>query len=102
MAMNDVPPGACGGFEKLTVSTAVVAFTASNYSGRNVSASKAKIFCQTAAIYCRWDGTDPDSSTGFIMAANQILDLDHPDDIKRFRAIRLGGSDGVLHAHFHR
>lgn len=100
MAIADVTPGSAGGFEKLAVAGSAVGFSSANYSSGPVVATRARIFCQTGSVFCRWDGSDPDGTTGFLMNTNTVLELNHPMDIARFRAIQNVGA--TLHAIFYR
>ena len=82
-------------FEKLTVSSTAKALTATKYVKRSTSdipnqvAHFAVISVETDQIRYRLDGTDPDSSTGHLLSAGDVLVLDNPDDIRNFRAIRV-------------
>jgi hypothetical protein len=50
---------------------------------------------QGAALRARWDGTDPDASTGFLWSANETKDL--PASLaKSIKWIRATGSDATV------
>lgn len=90
-------------FEKITVSTTAVGFTASKIAP--TSAGRATlVVCsvETNPIRVRMDGTNPDASTGVAYVAGSTITLNGYQDISRFKAIRSGGADGTLNCQISR
>lgn len=79
--------------EVITVSTVSIGFTAATIARGAVTA-----FCTLASADIRfWNhGTAPSSTVGHAMAAGQSFTLYGATNLSNFRAIRSGGSDGVL------
>lgn len=96
------------GEQDLTVSTTAVGFTASNYivaAGGNHSSDLAKAnfaFVTVDAQPIRWSivGTPLAGSAGHVYASGTSFWLFGHDQIQNFKAIRTGGTDGVLHVTF--
>jgi hypothetical protein len=101
MGMNDVPIGACGGFENLTVSSSSVSFDAANYSENAAVAGYAKGIVETNSIRWRCDGGSVSTTVGTLAIAGSTIELNHPADIARFRAIA-AAADGALQIAFWR
>lgn len=88
-------------YETITVANSAIGFTASKItpsSGDYANKDAVVAFCrnETANIRYRLDGTDPDSSTGILLKSDETLILVGISNIKRFRAIRTGGTSGSL------
>lgn len=81
------------GFETVTVGTTAIGVTAS--SGDNV-AHRAVMTVETAQIRFRYDGTDPTSTVGHLANVGDRLTLEGRANIRRFRAIRTGGTSASL------
>lgn len=81
-------------FEKITVSTSAVGISTAKITrpsttlGQSRTAEYAVVTVETNNIRYRTDGTNPDSTTGHLLAAGDALLLDNYDDIRRFKAIR--------------
>lgn len=94
-------PG-CFAFETLTVSNSVKTLTAATYVSKPTTAAPtrsaqfATISVESNPLRYRLDGTDPDASTGHLLAAGDVLFLSSYDDIANFKAIRQGGSDSTI------
>jgi hypothetical protein len=73
------------GFQKLTVSNSAVGFTLpSSPQVRSV------IFgCETDQIRFKVDGTSPDSTTGLLVNAGDVVEITNVDMINNFKAIRV-------------
>lgn len=97
MAGRVVPNGAkpTYTFEKITVSSTAIGITTtlvnrpSTTEGQSRSAEYALVTVETDSIRYRTDGTNPDSTTGHLLVAGDVLELDNYDDIRRFKAIRV-------------
>lgn len=89
------------GYEKVTVSSAAVGFTATNYwpSGARIAANYVILKCETNGIRITWHGTDPTASSGFPVDAGETLILSvDPSKIKMIRK----ASDSAVSASFNR
>lgn len=92
-AISDLVPFA---FETLTVSTTAVGLTAATYNpGVNRGAIAALVTFAAADCRATFDGTVPTSTVGHLFSAGSSLTL-YGDGIRKFRAIRSGGTDAVL------
>lgn len=79
-------------FEALAItSAAAVPLTASVYDDSNI----AFIVNETAPIRVRWDGTAPDASTGHLLVAGAIIELDNATDLANFQAIAVGDASSI-------
>lgn len=82
-------------FEKITVSSTAVGIAATKVSrpsttaGQERTAEFALITVETDSVRYRTDGTNPDATTGHLLTAGDVLQLDNFDDIRRFKAIRV-------------
>jgi|TARA_Y100000034_G_scaffold135950_1_gene209962 hypothetical protein len=88
--------------ERLAVAATAVGFTAGTYapSGSN-AADVAYLQVLTADIY--WvigTAADPSSSVGEIAHPEDRITLTGENDIRNFRAIRVGGTSGAIEAQF--
>ena len=89
--ITDASPA--GDFEKLTISTAVVPPTASKIlvnqtGGFHKRAVRAFITVETNSIRIRFDGTDPDSTTGHLIIAGDYITIEGEANVSRLRMIR--------------
>ena len=57
--------------------------------GRIRVANRATITVETDSIRFFCDGSNPSAGVGHILVNGDMLILEHPDDIKNFRAIRV-------------
>jgi hypothetical protein len=90
-------------YESITVSTTAIGVTASKLSPSN--SEKVKILtcsAETAQMRFRIDGTDPTSAEGHLIEIGDILTIGNYKDISLFKAIRTGGTNGVLKCTFER
>jgi hypothetical protein len=91
-----------GSSEKVTVSNTAIGFTSAKIRPTSGNFEGMACIClffvlEDDDIRFLLDGTDPTSSTGILMKKGQSLTLDNPDDIMRFKAIRVTG-DAVFNA----
>ena len=77
-------------FEKLTISDSAKGLT-SNKIGEGCF-----ITVEDADIRCRWDGTDPDTSTGHLILNGGSLVLNNPGDVTNLRMIRDAATDAII------
>lgn len=87
-------------FESITVSTTAIGITSTLVHQQSASAPTrdarfAVITVESQPLRYRIDGTNPDASTGHLLAAGDVLTLDNFDDIRRLRMIRSGASDST-------
>ena len=86
-------------YESLTVAATAKIMTVATYKPATTESSHAKrafITVETAQVRYRYDGTDPTSSEGHILNVNDVLILTGIGNLSKFRAIRTGGTSGVL------
>ncbi len=79
--------------ETITVSNTAIGLTSAK-----ITASISYVICtlETAEVRFRVAGKNPTSTIGHILSIGQRVELTTIDDIVKFRAIRTGGSDGIL------
>lgn len=85
-------------FEQITVAAVSIGFTSAtiNEGSGHPQATIASCRLETAQIRYRVDGTAPTSSVGTLLEIGDIITLTSPDLVRNFRAIRTGGTSGVL------
>lgn len=83
-------------FEALTVSSTSLGFTSATYG----AADYAHIYVDTADIRFRLDGGTASTSNGIPSGVHDEIILENAAEIAGFRAIRDGGTDSTLVAHF--
>lgn len=89
-------------FEKITVSTNVVALTSSYMSpsagqeGAGNHPSCAYITIEGGSMRFRVDGEDPTTTTGHACGDQDIIVLDTRSALEQFRAVRSGDQDAVI------
>ena len=81
-------------YESVTVDATVggVALTSGTYG----DATRAEMTLEVAQIRVRKDGTGPTASEGHIVEEGDTILLESAADIANFKAIRTGGTSGVL------
>lgn len=79
-------------YESVTVAGTAVGLTALTYG----DATRAILTLETAQVRARWDGTNPTAGEGHILQVDDVLILRSASDIANFKAIRTGGTSGVL------
>jgi hypothetical protein len=84
------------GYESLTVSTAVVPLTASEYISGDKKAQVAHITVESNPINYTYEGTTPSSTVGHNLPAGSTLTLTGHANIVAFRMIRSGGADATV------
>lgn len=94
-----------GGFEKIAVSTTVKQITATNLAVNEVGglvkrACKAFLTVETNSIRVRWDGTNPDSTTGHLLTSGSSLTIIGESNVSRLRMIR-ASADADVHVTFY-
>ena len=83
-------------FETVTVSTSAVGLTAATYNPAGLPSAQTDLVTFAAGdVRGCFDGSVPTSSVGHLFSAGTSLTL-FGDGIRKFKAIRSGGSDGVL------
>lgn len=90
-----------GGFDTFAVSTSVVQITAGKLAineagGRVKRAVKAFITVETNSIRVRWDGTNPDASTGHLLTAGSSLTITGDQNVSKLRLIRSSADATVM------
>lgn len=81
-------------FEKLTVSNTAKAVTAAKIN------EGVFITVETDAIRWRADGTDPDATTGHLVAANGSFYIADPRSVANLRMIRVTGDATIQVTHY--
>jgi hypothetical protein len=79
-------------YESVTVAATAIGFTAGSIAGENM----AFVTAETAQMRWRADGTDPTSTEGHVLPVGGSLELHGDTILSNFRAIRTGGTSGVL------
>ncbi len=85
-------------FEQLTISTTAIGWASTTVAP---AANAPEVtYCvgilETADVRYGVDGTNPTSSVGHLLRAGDQLEVVGIDNIRRFRAIRAGSTNGVL------
>ena len=87
-----------------TVSTTPVTLLRANWGASYIRPRMAVITVETENIRYTLDGTTPNNGStppvGQVLAAGQSLTIISQQNISQFKAIRAGGSDGVIHVEF--
>src|SRR5687767_7915056 len=84
-------------YEAITVAATAIGFTNGTLSPAKAPSAKAA-FCtlETAEVRYRYDGTNPSSSEGHLLASGGSITLYGINNLNQFRAIRTTGSSGTL------
>lgn len=87
--------------ERITVDNTVggVALTQSNFTVPPL-AQTALILVESASIRYLANGTAPTSSTGILAYNGDKIELHHPGELFRFRAIRTGASSATIQVEY--
>lgn len=92
------------GFQQLTVDSTSggVGFTSStiNAGGAHPAATQAQCRLETAEIRYTINGTTVTTAVGTLLEVGDVLVLTGNDVLNNFRAIRTGGTSGVLSCNF--
>ena len=89
--------------ESLTVAASSVGFTSATYApSGEPPAQKVVFYVETAQVRYWTDGSAPTASVGIIADVGDIIAVEGSSDIAGFRAIRTGGTSGVLRTIFER
>lgn len=84
-------------FEQLTVANVVMGLTAALFNPTQfMKAQKAIITVETADFRFKTDGNDPTITSGHLVGSGDTIELDAPDEIKKFRALRTTGTSAVI------
>jgi len=86
-------PGISNGYESLTVDNTSGGVALASVA---TNADHARLTLETAQIRFRVDGTAPTSSEGHLLEVGDVLALEGKGELQKFRAIRTGGTSGVL------
>lgn len=92
------PAVAAVNYESITVADSAIGLTASIITGiTDITKTVKSVVCrlETAEIRFRVDGSDPTNTEGVLLEVGEIVTLEG-NDITQFKAIRTGGSSGVL------
>lgn len=77
-------------FQTITVSTIAIGLTVATIDRDE----EALVTVETQPVRFRFDGTDPTSTVGHLLAANDILKLNSRDQLSRVRFIRSSAATG--------
>lgn len=83
-------------FEQLTVAATAVSLASTTVNVNGVAAARCVGVLETAEIRVRVDGTAATASVGQVVPLGTLIDIRGADNVRRFSAIRTGGSSGVL------
>lgn len=87
-------------YEAITVSTVAVGVASATYGNPATTGQRLRmcsVRVETAAIRFRLDGTNPTSSVGTPMSADDVLDITNTGVMADLKFIRSGGSDATVH-----
>ncbi len=87
------------GFQKLTVSSSAVGLTVPTTPVGAIVRS-AHFTVETNNIRMRYDGTDPDTSTGELLYVGDVVELNNITMLSDVRLIAVA-SDGLIQIHYH-
>jgi hypothetical protein len=85
-------------YESITVAATAKAITAGTLTLVHANGSCSGRL-ETAQIRFRVDGTDPTSAEGVLMEIGEFITIRGLTNLLAFRAIRTGGSSGILKLH---
>lgn len=90
------------GFEQVTVANAAIGLTTSKIlqGSGHPQANYGECRLETAEIRYTIDGTTPTTTVGTVMEPGDILQFLSSTDLLAFRAIRTGGTSGLLDCHY--
>ena len=89
--------------ERLTVAATVKTLTGSVYAPASGPCTVALITVETAAIRVTLDGTDPVAgTTGHLVQAGQVIELNGHDEIRCFKAIREASTSAAIECTYKR
>ena len=89
--------------EQITVANVSIGFTAANINntaGNHPAATSAVCRLETAEIRYTLDTTPPTTTVGVLLEIGDVLTLNGNETLNTFRAIRTGGTSGVLDCHY--
>lgn len=88
------------GYEQITASATATGFTATTLQpgggGTSPQATVGMCKLTTAQVRYRIDGPSPTSTTGILVDIGGVITLQTAQVLKNFKAIRTGGTSGVL------
>lgn len=85
-------------YESITANTTAVGFTAAKIASTNGGQIVgALVSCETAQVRFTLDGTTVNASTsGHLLNSGDIMEVWGGNDLKNFKAIRTGATNGAL------
>ena len=89
--------------EQITVAASSIGFTVANINqttGAHPAATSATCRLEAAQIRYTLDTTVPTTTVGVLLEIGDVLTLNGNDTLNTFRAIRTGGTSGMLSCHF--
>lgn len=91
-------------YESITITNQIARFTVSGKLNPFGGDSACRVFCtlETGQIRFRTDGGSPSATEGHLLEIGQWLVLEGEDAVENFRAIRTGGTSGVLKVTYER
>ena len=87
-------------FEQKTVSSSVVSLNPEIYKAGYEIADGGMLVVKSGSISCRIDGGNPSETLGITLSAGDVLDLESTNEVKFFKAIRIGSVDAVIAVDF--
>lgn len=92
-----VAQNAAVSFEQLTIAATAIGFDQATYLPAGQPVPQRCIgFLETATVRIRVDGTVPTAAIGTLVPIGAKVEVVGQDNIRKFRAIRTGGTSGVL------
>ena len=91
-------------FETITVAASAIGLTAATLEGAGSGppALRAILTVENAQMRFRYDGTVPTSAEGHIAEAGDAITIEGAEDLRKWRAIRTGGSSAILKVSYER
>lgn len=87
--------------ESITVANTAIGFTAATINrGDGNTPARAVFVVETAQIRFRVDGGDPTTTVGLLLDIGDEVTITGEHDIEKFKAIRTGGTSGVIQPHY--
>lgn len=88
-------------FENITVGASPIGLTASKLTA-SPKPKEVFIMCESAQCRYRYDSTDPDATTGFVLNPYDILRMKGTTNLNNLKFIRTGANSAKLHICYER
>lgn len=82
--------------EAVTVADSSIGFTTATYAALKCSHLRAVVTAEGGIMRYRYDGTAPTTTVGHLLSHGDTVIVEGGNNVKNFRAIRLGTKSGTL------